>query len=440
MTVWQTLFPIPHDLFGLPLFGMGWLLGIWAVVSIPLIGWLTLHHGWTPETRGHAMVLGMIGLAIAFLLPRLEDQAPNGEPIGLLIRGYGVMLLLGVVGGIGLAVRRARRMGVHPDHILSLAFWMFVVGITGARLFYVVTYWDQFAKDNLIQLAFDVVNVAKGGLVVHGSLIGGLVAAIVYLHRNRLPTLAIADLIAPSMVLGLALGRVGCLMNGCCFGDESDHPWSITFPRFGNVVSQLQRYTPPYEFQLSQGILHRAPLVTDDEGRVVVGPLDEDSAAAAAGLRSGDRVRSLNGHSLSTPLDASSLWAAATSSVRIETADGRIISWELPGLPERSRPVHPTQIYSAINAGLLCLLLVAIYPFRRRDGEVFAIGLALYAITRFVLEFLRADELSVGGQLTYSQPVSVTLLVLAAVLWAFTRRQPQGSALPASPRDEVCAT
>ena len=71
---------------------------------------------------------------------------------------------------------------------------------------------------------------------------------------------------------------------------------------------------------------------------------------------------------------------------------------------------------------------------------MFAIGLAVYAITRFVLEFLRADELSVGGQLTYSQPVSVTLLVLAAVLWAFTRRQPQGSALPASPRDEICAT
>jgi hypothetical protein len=100
-------------------------------------------------------------------------------------------------------------------------------------------------------------------------------------------------------------------------------------------------------------------------------------------------------------------------------------------VPARSLPVHATQIYSSINAALLCLLLWAYYPMRRRDGEVFAALLLLYPITRILLEVVRVDE---GGKfgtgLTISQLVSLVLIAASIVLWIYVLRQPPGSALP----------
>ena len=106
-------------------------------------------------------------------------------------------------------------MGLLPDAIFNLAFYMFVGGILGARLFFIIQYWEQIhVPGSLQQTVANMVNFVEGGLVVYGSLIGALVAGMWFLYKARLPALAIADLIAPSLVLGLAIGRIGCLMNG----------------------------------------------------------------------------------------------------------------------------------------------------------------------------------------------------------------------------------
>src|SRR5207249_1904340 len=96
-------------------------------------------QGWNDDTKSYLPILALVGLGIVFLAPRLIEPG-----LGLPIRGYGVMVTLGVVCGVGLSAWQARRMGLDPEIIFSLAFWMFAAGIGGARVAYVVQYWNQF--------------------------------------------------------------------------------------------------------------------------------------------------------------------------------------------------------------------------------------------------------------------------------------------------------
>ena len=226
----QTLFYIPCELFGLPVFGFGLLLAVWAVASAVLLAWLIRRQGFNADTRSYLPGAGAcLGAAIAWVLPLLCDVH------GLPIRGYGMMMLLAVLSGMGLAAYRARRAGVDPEMIFTLAFWMIVPGIVGARAVYVTEYWSEqywpvYMASGTWALIFAVANVAGGGLVVYGAFFGAMLGLGLFWWRYRVPLLATADLIAPSMLLGLALGRVGCLLNGCCFGGPCDLPWKVTFP------------------------------------------------------------------------------------------------------------------------------------------------------------------------------------------------------------------
>src|SRR5262249_44812402 len=150
---------------------------------------------------------------------------PRLFPDGLPIRGYGLMVLLGVVSGVVLATYRAKQVGLNPELIWSLAFWLFIGGIAGARLFYVVEYLDtRFRSDNLSTTIVRVLDFPEGGLVIYGALLGGAIATIMFVRKHKMPLLALADLIAPSMLVGLALGRIGCMLNGCCYGGPSTLP------------------------------------------------------------------------------------------------------------------------------------------------------------------------------------------------------------------------
>lgn len=125
----STLFYIPGEIAGLPVFGVGLLLAVWALGSVLLLAWLVRRQGFNADTRGYVPVLLLLAAVIVFLLPAISDAD------GLPVRGYGVMLLVAVVSGVGMAVYRARRMGVDPELILSLAFWLFVSGILGTGSF-----------------------------------------------------------------------------------------------------------------------------------------------------------------------------------------------------------------------------------------------------------------------------------------------------------------
>ncbi len=229
------LFRIPMHLGGVPLFGGGVLLVLWLVgVGVWLLA--QRRRGMpAAEVWGYAPVVAMMAAAI-FFLPRLF-------PAGLPIRGYGLMLLLAAISGIGLALHRARQNNLPADLIYSLAFWMFLCGIAGARLFFIIEYWDtRFAALGFPESLRQMLMFTEGGLVVYGSLIGASAAFVVFCLKHKVPLLALADMLAPSLAIGLALGRVGCLLNGCCYGGVCDAPWAVTFP-VGSPAYQDQLYS-----------------------------------------------------------------------------------------------------------------------------------------------------------------------------------------------------
>lgn len=415
----QTLFHIPHELWGWPVFGPGWLLLGWAVVAVGVLAWHARRQGWNADTLSYVPVFALIGAAIYFLLPRMEEQLDVGPPSGLPIRGYGVMVLMGVLAGLGLGMRTARRMGLDPEVIFSLSFAIFVGGIIGARVFYVVQYWPQFQTDNVTDTVVAVLNVTQGGLVVYGSFFGGAAAGYWYLRRHALPVLALADILAPMLMIGLALGRLGCLMNGCCYGGLCDY--GLAFPED----------SPPYKHQRALGQFHGFRLAREaNTGAAVVESVVPNTPAQAAGLQAGAVVRAINGQPLPSFQEVCGYLERARPDLLLETDRGSV-QILLGRYPPRSLPVHPTQLYAAIDAALLCFVLWAVYPFRRWDGEVFAWLLTLYPVARIIEEMLRTDEPGrFGTPLSISQWVSVLLLAATAGYWVWLVRQPRGSVLP----------
>jgi len=419
------LFRIPYEVGGVPLFGFGLLLAVWAVAGALALAGLVRRYGWSGETLSSLPVLLMLGAAIV-LLPKIF-------PEGLPIRGYGVMLLGGILAGVGLAVRRAKQLGLDAERILSLAIWMVISGVIGARLFYVIEYWDEsFAGQSLRETLLEIANIPEGGLVIYGGLVGGAVGFTIWTRRHRWPLLATADLVAPSLLIGLALGRVGCLLNGCCYGGQTDWPWAVTFPQqssrydAGKPLAE-RRLTPPYVDQASRGELHGFRLEGGDADTVVVTWVEQGSPADAAGLKTGAVIDAINGARVGSLAEARArLFELFLSSrrIRLKLRGSPTIEIAAIAPPPRSRPVHPTQLYSAIDAALLGWLLWSYYPFRRREGEVIALLLTIHPVSRFLLEIIRVDEPPLLAGMSISQNISVALLVVAAALWWYLRRRP----------------
>ena len=426
------LFRVPYTWGGVPIFGIGVLLAIWAVASAVTLLSQVRRHGWSSETLSSLPVLLLMGAAIVFL--------PRVFPEGLPVRGYGVMLLLAIVAGVGLAMYRAQQGGLNPEIIISLAIWMVVSGIIGARLFYVIEYWQQnFAGRSPRDTLLEIVNVPEGGLVVYGGLIGAAVGFITFIRKHGLPLLAMADLVAPCMAIGLALGRIGCFLNGCCYGGETDLPWHVTFPKYSSSYeaakpADQQRFSPPYSDQASHGEMYGFRIDPSATDPAVVTRVDPQSPAEAAGLHASDSIDSINGQSIGSSSDAKALLFDAfitKQPLKLGLRSGKSITIPAATMPDRSRPIHPAQLYSAIDAGLLAWLLWAYFPFRRHDGACIALLLTIHPITRFLLEIIRTDEPAVFGTgLSISQNISFGLLACGVILWWYLSRQPRGVTWP----------
>lgn len=145
----------------------------------------------------------------------------------LTVTWYGILVASGFMGGLWTASRRAIREHIHPETIFDLGPWLLVGTIIGARTMYVITYWNEsFAKEAWTEIFM----VQHGGVVFYGGFIGASLACILFAWRKHLSLWRLADILAPSIALGSFFGRYGCLMNGCCYGKETDVPWAIHFP------------------------------------------------------------------------------------------------------------------------------------------------------------------------------------------------------------------
>jgi phosphatidylglycerol---prolipoprotein diacylglyceryl transferase len=145
----------------------------------------------------------------------------------LTVHWYGIFVALAFVVGLLTASRRARRAGIAPEKIYDLGPWLIVGGVLGGRVLYVISYWrEDFAANPFPEIFM----IQHGGLVFYGGLIGSTAATIFYIRLKKLPLWKMGDVLAPSIALGYAIGRIGCLMNGCCYGRACSLPWAIHFP------------------------------------------------------------------------------------------------------------------------------------------------------------------------------------------------------------------
>jgi len=142
------------------------------------------------------------------------------------VHSYSVFVSLAYVAGLVYGLRESRRLGEDPVNAIDLSLVLFISGFLGARLLFVVVAHEKFFKS-----PWDVLKIWQGGLVFYGGLILATVAAVAFIRWRRLGFGKWADICAPVAMIGLAIGRVGCLLGGCCYGKMAPHlHWAITYP------------------------------------------------------------------------------------------------------------------------------------------------------------------------------------------------------------------
>ncbi|GMV97343.1 MAG: prolipoprotein diacylglyceryl transferase [Phycisphaerae bacterium] len=313
-------------------------------------------------------------------------------PHELTIRSYGLMLMIGFLGGTWWAARRAERVKANPELVVNMGFVALLSSIIGARVFYVIHYWDEhFAGRGF----WAVVNITAGGLEFYGGFIGALAALILYLRRARVSLRLYLDIIAPSIAFGLAVTRIGCFLNGCCWGGPcpAQVPWSVRFPY----------QSPAFERQWQQRLTALpAPLIGVHEIDGLGYRVDPFSDEKQTGLA----------------LHAAKFGLTRDDLARMARA-----------VEPTALTLHPVQLYASLDAGLLAILLNTVFYRRKRHGILAALFLILYPIMRIFEEIIRMDNPHDTAGLTISQFVSVVLLAIGLATWLVLRKLPVRSPL-----------
>jgi phosphatidylglycerol:prolipoprotein diacylglycerol transferase len=143
----------------------------------------------------------------------------------LTIHTYGVLVAAGFLLGLAFAVRQAKKEGIPPERIVDLGFYILLSALIGSRLFYILINASHYMKNPL-----DIFKIWEGGLVFYGGLLLAVPTVLWYVKKNNLSVWGIADLFAPSLAIGHAIGRLGCFFSGCCYGKPAEGlPWSVIF-------------------------------------------------------------------------------------------------------------------------------------------------------------------------------------------------------------------
>jgi prolipoprotein diacylglyceryltransferase len=383
-------------------------------------------------------------------------------PKGIPIYGYGFMLFLAFVACTVFASWRARREGIPKELLQDLAIWIFVCGILGARITFMIQYHVDIT---------DFYKIWDGGLVFYGSAIGGVVgyflAYFFFLRKHQISSWKIADIAAPCVAIGLGLGRVGCYLNGCCYGN-------VACPECPAVHFPIG--SPATDALVNGGLQTKAGFTTfDDSVPVTVDRVEPGSPAYENGLRDGDVILKANdrkmllvfakenGKEVEHQFDDFSSYQKAVEQfnkdgVRVDKrvtplTDYLYQDWPrgerwlqlkvrhrdeteetLPAFKPKTLGLNPTQLYETVSMALLFLLLMAYYPFRRHDGELFVIVMLCYSVHRFINEVLRNDTefvnfnffglFRVETHMTLSQNGSILVFVAALVLGWWLWRKP----------------
>lgn len=309
------------------------------------------------------------------------------------IFSYGLMMVIGFLLAATLAKFLARRAGLNAEVFVNAGIVALIAGVVGARLSHVLENWPVYtdASRSAWENFKAALDIRSGGLTFYGGFLFATPVVLLYGWYKKVPLLRGMDVVAPCVMVGLALGRVGCFLNGCCYGATcyTDAMPTVSYP-FGSSA-----YVDHYH----QGILPQSP---PDE---LIVPLE-------------------GGGQTLVPREA------------------------LPAHPElaaaahghRSAPTHPAQLYTTFNSLLIAAVLVAFFSLSPAPGSVFALMLILEGIARFILEMLRTEPAVIGagtGTLTalppmsFSMVISIPLVIVGAVMLVMTRRFDPRRRMPA---------
>jgi phosphatidylglycerol---prolipoprotein diacylglyceryl transferase len=159
------------------------------------------------------------------------------------LRSYGVMMMIGFLVGLYRAVRVAKKRGVDTTYVVDLCLYALLAGIVGARLVFILLNWSEFRGDPK-----SFFSIWQGGLSYHGGVIFAVAAILAYCKAKRLRFREMADLLAPSLAIAYGFTRIGCFLNGCCYGIPTNLPWAVKFPDLPYPVHPTQLYSSAASF------------------------------------------------------------------------------------------------------------------------------------------------------------------------------------------------
>ncbi len=149
----------------------------------------------------------------------------------LAINWYSVIVMLAIIAAIGMAIYQGKKTGISSEQIVSLAPWVVLGGLIGARLFHVIDDWRYYVANSL-----QIFAIWQGGLAIWGALAGGAVAAIIYARLKHIPFGRLADTLVPALLVAQIIGRFACLIDGDATGIATSLPWGFTYINPGSMV------------------------------------------------------------------------------------------------------------------------------------------------------------------------------------------------------------
>jgi len=304
--------------------------------------------------------------------------------VHLTVKSYGLMMVVGFLAAVTLIRLLSRSFTEDPQHITNAALYSLVAGIVGARVFFVVHYFDSFRDEPLSVFA-----IWKGGLELLGGVLLAIAVILLYIRYHKLPLRHYLDVLAVGLMLALVFGRIGCFLNGCCYGRPTELPWGVRFP-YGSFAYRSQVQADPERGRMEPH-LHLPP--------DYFGYFDEDGNYQP-GLKP---------------------WKSLSPQQQEQVTGGAY----------RCLPVHPTQLYTSASAALLCVILygfwrrsrraeqIGKHAFATRPGSVFSLMFIFYGVMRFLMELARDDNPFEIDHLTIAQLLGIGLVILGALLLTF---------------------